>query len=140
MTYATQADLEARFGAEEILQLADRDGSGVVDVGVIEAALADADTEIDGYLAVQYGLPLASIPDLVRHLACGIARYRLWSDRASEQVRTGYTDAIDTLSRLSRGKMRLVIAGSPAVSGSEGVAVQTADRVFTDALMAGALL
>ena len=28
MAYATQSDLESRYGAEEVLQLADRDGNG----------------------------------------------------------------------------------------------------------------
>ena len=53
MTYATRADMEARFGAEEALDLA---GMGA---GRIEAALADAAAEIDAALAAAYRLPLS---------------------------------------------------------------------------------
>ena len=65
MSYAVKFDLDTRFGIEEILQLSDRDNSGVTDSGVIDAALSDAQVEIDGYLAVRYALPLSSIPLLV---------------------------------------------------------------------------
>jgi phage gp36-like protein len=139
MPYATASDLNTRFGSAEILQLADRDGSGVADAGVIEAALADADTEINGYLAVQYSLPLASTPALVVRLACDIARYRLWKDIASEQVRQGYEDAVDTLKRLAAGTVRLAVATGP-VESSGGVISRGTPQVFTDRLMAGSVL
>jgi phage gp36-like protein len=136
MSYAIKSDLETRFGADEILQLADRDGSGVVDVGVIEAALADADVEIDGYLAVLYTLPLTPVPELVKRLSCDIARYRLWKDRASEQVRKGYEDSIDTLKRISAGTVRIVIV-STGVEPSSKTAATPGSRVtaFTDDVM-----
>lgn len=135
MTYALKADLETRFGADEILQLADRDGSGAVDTGVIDAALADADNEIDGYLAVRYALPLDSTPDLVKRLACDIARYRLWKDRASEQVRQGYEDAMNVLKRISAGTVLLSVAG---VQSTGNTAAQPGSRnnVFTDSVFA----
>ena len=53
MTYATRADMEARFGAEEALDLAG------MQAGRIEAALADAAAEIDAALAAAYRLPLS---------------------------------------------------------------------------------
>ncbi len=132
MSYATQVDLETRYGATEILQLADRDGSGVVDTGVVEAALAAAAVEIDGYLAVKYALPLAATPPLVTQLACDIARYRLWKDRASEQVRKNYDDAVDQLKRLSSGVMRLVNAAGleSGVGPAATVRVSTRPRIF----------
>jgi phage gp36-like protein len=135
MSYAAKADLETRFGTVEILQLSDRDGSGAADTGVVEAALADADVEIDGYLAVLYSLPLASVPALVKRLACDIARYRLWSDQASEQVRTGYEDAVGVLKRISAGTVRLSVSG---VEPDSNVGAIPTSRVtaFTDATLA----
>jgi len=132
MSYATQADLEKAYSVSEILQLADRDGSGAVDVGVVEAALAKADAEINGYLSVKYALPLASTPQLVTDLACTIARYKLWSNRASEQVKDDYGFAVDQLKRLSSGSMRLTdIAGVEAPAGAAAtVRVSTRVRIF----------
>ncbi len=121
MTYATQADLETRYGALEVLQLADRDGSGAVDSGVVAAAITAAEVEIDGYLAVKYALPLTLIPPLVTLLCCEIARYRLWSTAPSELVRNGYEDAVAQLKRLASGAMRLIdVAGSEPVGGLNG--------------------
>lgn len=135
MTYAIKSDLETRFGAEEILQLADRDGSGQPDTGVIEAALADADTEIDGYLAVLYSLPLASVPSLITRLACDIARYRLWKDRASEQVRQGYDDAVDGLKRLASGSVKLVLPAGDAPDANVAATPSSRVSAFTDATL-----
>lgn len=137
MSYAIKSDLETRFGADEILQLADRDGSGAVDTGVVEAALADADVEIDGYLAVLYTLPMTPVPELVKRLACDIARYRLWKDRASEQVRQGYEDATATLKRIAAGTVRIVIVSTGVEPGSKTTATP-ASRVsaFTDDTLA----
>ena len=140
MAYATASDLNTRFGAAEILQLADRDIDGDADTGVVEAALADADTEIDGYLAAQYSLPLTSVPALVTRLACDIARYRLWADAASEHVRQGYEDAVDLLKRIAAGTVRLSLPTTGAVAPSGGIARQGSTQVFSDTLMAKALI
>lgn len=139
MPYATQADLETRFGAAEILQLSDRDGAGGADPGVVEAALAAAAVEIDGYLAVRYALPLAAVPDLVREIACDLARYRLWKDQAPERVRQAQEDAVAQLKRLSAGVMRLTGAAGtePAAGPVGGVLADVPDPVFDDAGLAG---
>lgn len=116
MSYATRTDLETRFGVEEIRQLTDRYEAGVTGEDVVAAALADADTEIDGYLAAAYTLPLASVPPLVTRLACDIARYRLWRDLAGERVRVGYEDAVDLLRRVASESVRLIVDGNEAAT------------------------
>lgn len=110
--------------------------STVANTGVIEAALADADTEIDGYLAVIYSLPLASVPSLVTRLACDIARYRLWKDRASEQVRQGYEDAVDVLKRISSGSVKLVMAEGAEPDGNTAASPASRVLAFTDDILA----
>jgi phage gp36-like protein len=120
MPYAAQADLEARFGADELTQLTDRVGAGVPDAGIVARALADADAEIDGYLASRYALPLATVPPVLNRIACDIARYRLWEDRASEEVRRRYEDARRTLESLAKGVMSLGLpeaSAAPALAG-----------------------
>ena len=128
MTYAAQADLVTRFGGDEIAQLSERYGIGTTSAAeVIAAALADADVEIDGYLAGSYTLPLASVPQLVVRLACDIARYRLWKDQAGDKVRQGYEDAVDLLRRIAAGTVKLTIAG--VVSDGTG-ACQAPERTL----------
>lgn len=131
MTYATQADLEARYGAEEVLQLADRNRDGVIDAGVIDRALADADAEIDGYLGSRYQLPLATAPQIINVYACDIARYRLYSDAATEEVRKRYEDANKFLRLIAEGKVKI----GPMANGVEpthtaGAEMHSDGRVF----------
>jgi phage gp36-like protein len=138
VTYATQSDLVTRFGDTELIQLTDRQGTvGEIDSAVVDRALLDADAEIDGYLAARYALPLASVPRLVLGAACDIARYRLYDDRATEQVTRRYEDAIKLLKLIAEGKVQLgldaaaqpvVVAGGPQAEG--------ADRVFSRDLLA----
>lgn len=137
MPYATLADLTARFGEEELIQLTDRLGAGVVDAVVAGAALAEADAEIDAYLAGRYALPLAAVPQILVRLACDIARYRLATDTPLEEVRKRYEDARRLLENLAAGRVTLGLPAvdQPAVQG--GVAVSAPLAVFDDWGMAG---
>ncbi len=131
MTYATQQDLVDRFGNDELIQLTDRDNTGAIDAMVVSRALGDADAEINGYLAAQYTLPLASVPAVLVRLACDIARYQLSADRVTESVRDRYKDAVAFLKSLSKGEAQLgVETGQPAQPTESGVAFTGPGRVF----------
>ena len=136
MSYATQADLEARFGASEVLQLADRDGNGAIDTGVLDMTLADTDAEIDAYLVGRYSLPLATVPSNLVRIACDIARYRLWKDMASEEVRQRYADAVRYLEKVASGALSLGPDGSgDAQSANGGIASSIPASAFSDAVL-----
>ncbi len=113
MTYATQQDLIDRFGAVELAQLTDRTNGVVIDATVLGRALADADAEIDGYLATRYQLPLATTPPVLVRLAADIARYRLFDDRTTEAVRQRYEDACKLLRNMSSGLVKLDAGVTP---------------------------
>lgn len=137
MTYATQTDLTDRFGATELAQRTDRTNGTVIDATVLGRALSDADSEIDGYLATRYTLPLPSTPPVLNRLACDIARYRLYDDAVPESVRVRYQDAVSLLKRLSSGEVQLAgITPVPASGGSgNAVAISTRAKYFdADAL------
>ncbi len=131
MTYATQADLETRFGADEVLQLVDRDGDGEADEGVVAGALAEAAAEIDAYLAGRYPLPLATTPGVLARLACDIARYRLYIDVAPEEVRKRYEDARRLLEGIAAGRVSLGLpAPAPAAEVGNLVVAAPGRKVF----------
>lgn len=132
MAYATLFDLETRYGADEIAQLADRDG---IVSDVIAAALDDASTEIDAYLVVRYSLPLAEIPDLLTLICCDIARYRLWSDDATEQIRQRYDDAVSVLGKLSKGTAQLLLGADDAKAAIPATP-DSRVSMFTDDILA----
>ena len=123
MSYATQSDMTERYGAVELAQLTDRDAGLVINVAVLARALADADAEIDGYLATRYQLPLASTPVVLVRLAADIARYRLFDNRVTDLVRNRYQDAVSLLKRISSGDVQLAGVTPVAASGGSGNAV-----------------
>lgn len=111
MGYATKQNLIDRFGAEELIQLTDRatPPAGVINDTVLNQALADADAEADGYLGARYTLPLASVPLALKRIAADIARYRLYDNRATDEVRQRYEDAVKFLRDVSRKEATLGI-------------------------------
>lgn len=114
MAYATQNDLITRYGEEELVQITGP-ASGVIDSAVVAGALADADALIDGYLAGRYPLPLASVPANLVLIACAVARYLVWKDISTEEIRKRYEDAIRYLERVASGSipLRMDAAGQP---------------------------
>lgn len=132
MTYASQQDLIDRFGDTELVQLSDRAGTGGVNAAVVAKVLTDTDAEIDAYLGGRYTLPLNPVPTVLPRVAADIARYRLWADRASDEVRARYTDAIKFLTAVSKGDV-LLGANTPAAAGSpSGSPIYDApERVFS---------
>ena len=118
MAYATPAQLATRYGHDRLVEITDRDANGVADDPMIAQALADAladaEAEIDGYLAARYRLPLPTVPPLLARIACDIAVYRLLSLRRMgdiEDARVRYEDARRLLEALAKG---LVALGLPA--------------------------
>ncbi|MBI2313581.1 MAG: DUF1320 domain-containing protein [Betaproteobacteria bacterium] len=132
MTYATQQDLVDRFGSQEILELTDRASAGSIDATVVARALADADAEIDGYLIGRYALPLASTPRVLTLVACDLARYRLYEDRATDAVRQRYEDQVRFLRALADGKIALGpdAGGSLPAQAADAVEFEPGQKVF----------
>ncbi|MCX8016619.1 MAG: DUF1320 domain-containing protein [Rhodocyclaceae bacterium] len=141
MSYATPAMLAVRVGAERLIEITDRMGAGAVDAAVAGKALMDAAAEIDGYLAVRYTLPLATVPPMLARLACAIARYRLWEDLASERVRQEYEDARRVLEQLARGQVSLGLPASLPEAQRPGMSLAAAQSgpapVFSPEQMGG---
>lgn len=136
MPYASQQDLVDRFGSDEILQLTDRSNLGSIDTTVVARALADADAQINGYLAARYTLPLAETPPMLTRLACDIARYQLYDNHLTEAVSQRYKDAVRVLVALSNGSVNLGAGSGQAPAASCGsVAITAADRVFSASLL-----
>ena len=102
--YATEADLVARFGDEiEGLKTMLPSQSSVTD------AIQDATEEINGHIGGRYPLPLPNVPSNLKRMACDIARYRLYFQQPTEEVRQRYEDAIAFLRRVADNKASLLI-------------------------------
>lgn len=134
MPYATQAELTDRYGAQRLIDLTDRvePPAGTIDATVVDRALADTDALIDGYVGARYDLPLASVPALLRDLALAIAFHKLHLDMTPEKVAEDHREALRTLDRISKGSVKLDIAGAEPAGAVIGQPAHSApDRVFT---------
>ena len=102
--YATESDLVARFGDEiEGLKTMLPSQSSVTD------AIQDATEEINGHIGDRYPLPLPNVPSNLKRMACDIARYRLYFQQPTDEVRKRYEDAVAFLKRVADNKAHLQI-------------------------------
>ncbi len=137
MAYAARQDFIDRFGIVELQQLVDRDRDDVEDAGVLSQALADASAEIDSYLQARYALPLPAVPAALVRVACDITRYRLYDNRATEEVRQRYTDAVRYLRDIANGLVQLGLATPVPSSTNDSLPLyDAADRVFSRSRLA----
>lgn len=124
--YITEAQFERRFGITELADL-QRDGNS------FGQAETEAASLIDGYLATRYTLPLVTVPQIVTGWAADITRFKLWDERAPEEIRNRYDDTLEQLTQLSRGQIALPPGSDGVPVASSGFAVDgfSAERVFT---------
>lgn len=136
--YATVDEMIARFGEREMIELSDRlePFAHVVSRPVVEAALADASAEIDGYVQARFPLPLSPAPRLLVRICCDLARKFLYRDRPPEAVTTDADTARRQLLQISRGELALEgAAGTPAAT--DDVRRAGPARVFTAETLVG---
>jgi len=137
MIYATQNDMVARFGGEELVQLTDRAHLGEIDAAVVAGALNDASALIDGYLRAAYTLPLASVPAELVLVCCNLARFYLYDDRVIDVVQKRRDEAVSWLKDVSAKRVSLGVdgAGSAAPVAAGGVNFVVTGRVFDAATL-----
>lgn len=112
--YCTSQDLQDRFGAEELLQLAPGVG-GVLDTARVQRACEDAGDLADGYLRARYALPLSAVPRLLVQLTAAIARFELHhgGDRQpTDQATKARDQAVQFLRDVQAGRADLGLAPS----------------------------
>lgn len=164
MAYALTADLVARFGELEIVQLTDLTNypASVIDEDRVGTAIDDACALIDGYVGQVYRLPLAGCakpptlpggsveyvaPPTLLRIACDLARYYLHDDLAPEnEVYRRYKEALRELEAIAAGKAQLscpwggspgALIGADAQTGGTEVYYEFSPRAVTDDTLGG---
>jgi len=124
--YATAEAMIYKFGEREIIQLTDNEApyQDVINYDKLNAALQEANSEIDGYLS-RYNLPLQTVPPFLESIACHMARYHACTGAMSDNdpIRKRYDDALRTLKEISKGNIN--IGSSPA---GESKPIQTSSN------------
>jgi phage gp36-like protein len=119
MAYAVRADLVDRYSEAEITAL-ETVGLDYAESAVSAAALADAEEEINSLVAVRYALPLPSVPSPLKSAVCDVARFKLYKDQATDEVKYRYERAMKWAVMVSKGEALLVF--DPAFTTPEQVA------------------
>ena len=111
---------------------------------LIDEAIADADGEIDGYLAKRYAVPLAPVPKVINKFSKDIALYNLMSraglDEAGREGNylTRYNAAIKVLTLVAEGKVSLgTEASDPQAAAAAGFSMHSNRRLFSRDTMKG---
>ena len=111
---------------------------------IIDEAIADADGEIDGYLAKRYAVPLAPAPRVINKFSKDIAVYNLFSrigiDEGTDQKTylNRYNAAIKFFELVADGKVSIgTEADDPASAAATGFSAKSNTRLFTRGSMRG---
>lgn len=112
---------------------------------IIKGAIADADAEIDGYLAKRYRVPVSPAPRILNKLSKDIAIYNLYSrigiDENTDEKNflNRYKAAIDFLKLVAEGKASIGVGGEddPTSAAATGFTAKSNARLFTRNNMKG---
>jgi phage gp36-like protein len=110
MAYATQQDMQDRYGAPRLVQLTDRADppAGAIDTVLLARHLDDAAAVIDGYLVGRYLLPLATYPAVLKVHNCTLAYRSLLGDQADEPLLDDCKAILAYLTRVAAGQVNLL--------------------------------
>ncbi|MEL8055037.1 MAG: phage protein Gp36 family protein [Pseudomonadota bacterium] len=134
--YATRADMEALYGADDVALWATRSREDGPSETSIEGALNDSAGFIDTHLASRYKLPLRAPAPVLQRPCIDIAVYYLanTASRATEDIRQRYEDAVSLLKRLANGTATLGLdtdGDGAAESASRVISVSGPERQMT---------
>ena len=125
--YATVDVMKRKFGERELIQLTETEPPylDTINIDKLNAAMQEANSEIDAYLGSRYPLPLQTIPPFLIEIGCNLARYYAVTGDLSENdpIKNRYESSIKTLTKISKGD--LTLGGSPA---GESKPVQTSSN------------
>lgn len=149
MAYITETDITTRISAEVVIQLTDDEtlttaGQTLAEAkaansaiaGRITAAIADAESLLNGYLRKQYKVPLDSATDFVKTLALDLAVFNLHDRRGAvlelpKSVQSRRDLAVKTLERINRGELDAGLDVPPPASSAVLAEASSTEAVFT---------
>ncbi len=134
--YCTLDDIKKLLPEDSLLQLTDDEGLGAVNQTRVDEAVAQADAEIDSCIGGRYGVPLSTVPGVVKKLSVDIAIYNLYSRRVEEmpEVRKDrHRNAVSQLKDIAKGTVSLGVAELPPAADTGGAETNKATdkNVFT---------
>lgn len=145
MSYCTLSDLENQISESALIdityEITGEEGEvPAIDEDIINAAIADADAEIDAYLYGKYTVPIDPVPTIIAKISVDFTIYRLSGRRGlpvPEDRKQQYENGVRLLKDIQRG-IATIGTSTPTTSSDSGpVSTTTAsDRIFTATTLA----
>lgn len=134
--YIVQADIKDKLADSQLLQLTDDTKSGVVNATVVSDAIADAEALIDGYVGVQYAVPMSPVPRLLKALTIDVTVFRLYArrQRIPDDVKLANDLAVRKLEQIAKGILSLGPTAPEPVTASAGEVFGPAREFTADSL------
>ena len=137
--YCTKADIYPdQIATAIVIKITDDSGTKtVMDAGleaIVNKAITDASSEIDGYAQKIYTVPLSPVPDLIKKYAVDMAIYNLYARRDNpvpETRRDRYYQAIAYLKLVTKGEAALGATTPAEVSPPNEVEITSNTGLFT---------
>ena len=129
--YCTLNDLITTYGERSIVLLSDRVNKPavIIDEAVVQRAIDDATGEIDMHLQTRYELPLASVPIVLKRIACALAYHALQPNLAADHSVRIEADAQRKLLRgLAKGELGLGLDSANAPTPNNDAAIVSPGR------------
>lgn len=111
---------------------------------IVEQAIADADAEIDGYLAKRYKVPFEKTPQVINKFAKDIALYNMVSRKGVDENErektylTRYNAAIAFLTKVAEGKISIGVSENNTEDAARiGFSMSNSPRLFSRGNMKG---
>lgn len=111
---------------------------------IVEQAIADADAEIDGYLAKRYKVPFGKTPQVINKFAKDIALYNMVSRKGVDEndrektYLTRYNAAIAFLTKVAEGKISIGVSENNTEDAARiGFSMSNSPRLFSRGNMKG---
>lgn len=137
--YITKTDIIEQLPLESLIQLTDDDGIGVVNDARVDAAIADAEGEADGYLSTAYTVPLSPVSGVVKKFCVDIAIYNLFSrrDAMPPEREKRYENAVKFFSNAAKGLVSLGANAPEPSSSTFTTDIESSERTFSRDKMEG---
>lgn len=130
--YVTVEAMLRKFGESELIDLTDNEApyQQAINYDKLGAAIEAANSEIDGYVAGRYALPLQAVPPFLKAVGCDLAYYHacLGDTVLNDRAKLRYDNALKILTNIAKGV--LALGGSP-VGESRPVKTSADNVVFT---------
>ena len=111
---------------------------------IVEQAIADADAEIDGYLAKRYKVPFEKTPQVINKFAKDIALYNMVSRKGvdeNDREKTylpRYNAAIAFLTKVAEGRISIGVSENNTEDAARiGFSMSNSPRLFSRGNMKG---